>query len=125
MLSRKAGILVTLPDAFTLLMSKELNGYSSEEWKRENHSNRIKITLKTGEIHFKASENHSKRVKFIFWKRTDGLLICFELHLCECPQKVISTLFGVIFIRFGIIFTRFESDFHSVRVVLHFHFFRE
>ena len=42
--------------------------------KRKDHSNRVKITLKTSENHSKASENHSeesenhsKRVTFTFW----------------------------------------------------------
>ena len=53
-----------------------------------------------------------------------GHLFCFELSLCELPQKVkftigvIFTLFGVIFTHFVMIFTPFESDFHSVRVFL-------
>ena len=42
--------------------------------KRKDHSNRVKITLKTSENHSKASENHSeesenhsKGVTFTFW----------------------------------------------------------
>ena len=42
--------------------------------KRKDHSNRVKIALKTSENHSKASENHSeesenhsKRVTFTFW----------------------------------------------------------
>ena len=88
--------------------------------KRKDHSNRVKITLKTSENHSKASENHSeesenhsKRVTFTFWgsslrdssleslqksdfhflgELTDGQLFCFELSLSELPQKVKVTL---------------------------------
>ena len=68
--------------------------------KRKDHSNRVKITLKTSENHSKASENHSeesknysKRVTFTFWgELTEGQLETKELSLCELPQKVKFTL---------------------------------
>ena len=76
--------------------------------KRKDHSNRVKITLKTSanhskasENHFEESENHSKRVTFTFWGSS-----------LRDSSKQIKEL------SFRMIFTRFESDFHSVRVVL-------
>ena len=89
--------------------------------KRKNHSNRVKITLKTSETHSKASENHSKtRVNFTFL----GGLTEGQLETKSCPSVcfgpkvihsfgVVFTLFEVIFTHFGMIFTRFESHFQS------------
>ena len=58
--------------------------------KRKDHSNRVKITLKTSENHSKASKNHSeeseshsKRVTFTFWRElTEGQLFCLEHKTC-------------------------------------------
>ena len=114
--------------------------------KRKNHSNRVKITLRTSENHSKANENHSKKSEthsgkknktkqnkkrkllqkseFHFWvELTEEQLETKELFFSELPppkKKTVNvkfTLFGVIFTRFGMIFTRSEINFHSVRVV--------
>ena len=65
---------------------------------RKDHSNRVKITLKTSENHSKArenhseeSENHSKNFHF-FGELTEGQLETKELSLSELPQKVKVTL---------------------------------
>ena len=68
--------------------------------KRKDHSNRVKITLKTSENHSKASENHSeesenhsKRVAFTFLgELTEGQLETKELSLSKFPKKVKVTL---------------------------------
>ena len=66
--------------------------------KRKDHSNRVKITLKTSENHSKASENHSeesenhsKRVTFTFW----GSSLRDSSFVSSCPS-VVLTLFTLL-----------------------------
>ena len=103
---------------------KEWNGYSLKEWngyslikrvkKCKNHSNRVKIALKTNENqskvsenHSKKSENHSNRVNFTFWgsSQRDGSFVS------SCPSVRSPLKWNSLY---WSDFHSFWSDFHSL-----------
>ena len=77
--------------------------------KRKNHSNRVKITLKTCEKSFQSEWKSLQKSEFhfFFWESTEGQLFCSELSFFELPKKVKFTLLEWFSIFFGVIFTRF------------------
>ena len=89
--------------------------------KREDHSNRVKITLKTSENHSKASENHSEESENHSIQKSDfhflGELTEGQLETKRCPSvsfpKKWNSLYWSDFHSFWSDFYSLWNDFHS------------